>query len=414
MAVGAHAVDQVAPAIADARQCSRTLPGSTGLVMSPSRTLSAYVHVPYCRVRCGYCDFNTYTATELRGARQADFVDHVAAEIAIAHRVLDESQDSRALSTIFFGGGTPTLLPVEDLVQTVSRLSHEFGLVSGAEVTVEANPDSVDRAYLDALVEGGITRVSFGVQSAVPRVLSILDRTHDPERVPEVVSSAKEAGLDVSVDLIYGSPGETLKDWEQSLALVATLDVDHVSAYSLIVEEGTALERRIRRGELAEPDANLQADMYELADAAFERMGLTWYELSNWSRSPETRSRHNVAYWLNQDWWGFGAGAHSHLGARRWWNVKHPAAYAQRVMAGVSPMADGEEPTVDETYLEDVLLGTRLVEGFEISRLSPTAQGVVDELSREGLVDPEAAEKGRVVLTLSGRLVADAVVRRLT
>lgn len=382
--------------------------------MGEPRTLSAYVHVPYCRVRCGYCDFNTYTATELRGAKQADFVDHVDAEIAIARDHLDALGDSRELSTIFFGGGTPTLLPVTDLVHTVSSLRENFGIAPGAEVTVEANPDSVDQAYLDALAAGGVTRVSFGVQSAVPEVLAALDRTHNPERVPEVVAAARASGLAVSIDLIYGAPGETMDQWMRSLELVAQLDVDHVSAYSLIVEDGTALERKIRRGELAAPDANLQADMYEAADRAFEAMGLSWYELSNWSRDEATRSRHNMAYWLNQDWWGFGAGAHSYLAGRRWWNVKHPAAYASRVMDGLSPEQDGETPTSSETQLERVLLGTRLSSGFEIADLDESVRGEVDALVADGLISLQGENGERIVLTLQGRLLADAVVRRLT
>jgi oxygen-independent coproporphyrinogen-3 oxidase len=382
--------------------------------MSDLRTFSAYVHVPYCRVRCGYCDFNTYTASELRGAKQTDFADHVAAEIDIAAQWMTERGDSRQLSTVFFGGGTPTLLPVDDLVGTVERLRDTFGIVSGAEVTVEANPDSVDRRYLETLAAGGVTRVSFGVQSAVSHVLAVLDRTHNPERVPEVVRAAREAGLAVSVDLIYGSPGESLDDWKRSLALVGELGVDHVSAYSLIVEEGTALERKIRRGELVAPDANLQADMYEAADEAFEQMGLSWYELSNWSRGQDSRSAHNMAYWLNQDWWGFGAGAHSYVGGRRWWNVKHPAAYAQRVMAGLSPEADGETPTPQETQLERVLLGTRLRSGFAISEVEEEARHGVGALIAEGLIDGRRARDGVIVLTLRGRLLADDVVRRLT
>lgn len=382
--------------------------------MGEPRTLSAYVHVPYCRVRCGYCDFNTYTATELRGAKQADFVDHVDAEIAIARAHLDTLGDSRELSTIFFGGGTPTLLPVADLVHTVSSLRENFGIAPGAEVTVEANPDSVDQAYLDALAAGGVTRVSFGVQSAVPEVLAVLDRTHNPERVPEVVAAARASGLAVSIDLIYGAPGETMDQWMRSLELVAQLDVDHVSAYSLIVEDGTALERKIRRGELAAPDANLQADMYEAADRAFEAMGLSWYELSNWSRNEATKSRHNMAYWLNQDWWGFGAGAHSYLAGRRWWNVKHPAAYASRVMDGLSPEQDGETPTSSETQLERVLLGTRLSSGFEIADLDESVRSEVDALVADGLISLQGENGERIVLTLQGRLLADAVVRRLT
>ena len=382
--------------------------------MGDNRTLSAYVHVPYCRVRCGYCDFNTYTGSELRGAKQSDFVDHVAAEIAIAENVLAGRGDNRLLSTVFFGGGTPTLLPVEDLVNTVAHLRKAFGLEPHAEVTVEANPDSVDAEYLAKLAEGGVTRVSFGVQSAVPEVLAVLDRTHNPENVPLVVEAARDAGLDVSIDLIYGSPGETLEHWQQSLELVRILGVDHVSAYSLIVEEGTALERKIRRGELVAPDSNIQAEMYEMADRAFESMGLGWYELSNWSRDESTRSAHNMAYWLNQDWWGFGAGAHSYLGGRRWWNVKHPAAYASRVMSGDSPELDGETPTAEQTQLERVLLGTRLRTGFEIVHLEPGVAKEIPALIDDGLIDEREAAQGLVVLTLTGRLLADAVVRRLT
>jgi putative oxygen-independent coproporphyrinogen III oxidase len=378
------------------------------------RTLSAYVHVPYCRVRCGYCDFNTYTATELRGAKQSDFVDHVDAEIGLAQQTLLGAGDTRPFSTVFFGGGTPTLLPVENLVHTVASLRERVGIAPGAEVTVEANPDSVDDAYLQALAAGGVTRVSFGVQSAVPEVLAVLDRTHNPANVPLVVSAARAAGLDVSIDLIYGSPGETLEHWQCSLDLVRELGVDHVSAYSVIVEEGTALERKIRRGELAAPEANLQAEMYEAADAAFEAMGLSWYELSNWSRSDETRSGHNMAYWMNQDWWGFGAGAHSYLGGRRWWNVKHPAAYATRVMSGLSPELDGEVPTAEQSQLERVLLGTRLKSGFAVRELDPGLETEVSSLVSEGLIEAQEAMHGRIVLTLTGRLLADAVVRRLT
>ena len=382
--------------------------------MGENRTLSAYVHVPYCRVRCGYCDFNTYTGSELRGAKQSDFVDHVAAEIAIAENVLAERGDSRQLSTVFFGGGTPTLLPVEDLVNTVAHLRNTFGIEPNAEVTVEANPDSVDADYLSKLAEGGVTRVSFGVQSAVPEVLAVLDRTHNPENVPLAVQAARNAGLDVSIDLIYGSPGETLERWQQSLELVRSLRVDHVSAYSLIVEDGTALERKIRRGELVAPDPNTQAEMYEMADRAFESMGLGWYELSNWSRDESTRSAHNMAYWLNQDWWGFGAGAHSYLGGRRWWNVKHPAAYATRVMNGESPELDGETPTAEQTQLERVLLGTRLRTGFDIAALEPGIAHEIPALVADGLIAKDEAARGLVVLTLKGRLLADAVVRRLT
>lgn len=377
-------------------------------------TLSAYVHVPYCRVRCGYCDFNTYTATELRGVTQSEFVSHVGLEIEQARRDFDQRDDQRSLSTVFFGGGTPTLLPSADLVSVLASLRDAFGLEQGAEVTVEANPDTVSAEYFDQLAEGGVTRISFGVQSAVPHVLATLDRTHDPSRVPEVVEQARHSGLATSIDLIYGTPGESLDDWSTSLDLAAQLGVEHVSAYSLIVEEGTALARRIKSGELAIPDSDLQAEMYRLADARLSEMGLHWYELSNWSSGPTTQSRHNIAYWQNADWWGFGAGAHSHVAGRRWWNVKHPAAYAQRLTAGESPELGNEVPTETERYLEDVLLGTRLAVGFPIERLSEEARHEVPALISEGLIDGRDALSGSVVLTLEGRLLADNVVRRLT
>lgn len=377
-------------------------------------TLSAYVHVPYCRVRCGYCDFNTYTSTELRGVTQSQFVGHVGLEIEQARRHFAQADDSRSLSTVFFGGGTPTLLPAADLVSVLASLRVAFGLVPGAEVTVEANPDTVSAEYFDELAAGGVTRISFGVQSAVPHVLATLDRTHDSIRVPEVIEQARQAGLATSVDLIYGTPGESLEDWSSSLDLVAQLGVEHVSAYSLIVEEGTALARRIKSGDVPMPDADLQAEMYRLADARFSAMGLHWYELSNWASGPGSQSRHNIAYWQNADWWGFGAGAHSHLDGRRWWNAKHPAAYAQRLEAGEVPELGSETPTETERYIEDVLLGTRLAVGFPIVRLSEDARREVPALIAEGLIDGREALSGSVVLTLDGRLLADNVVRRLT
>ncbi|MFZ4078512.1 MAG: radical SAM family heme chaperone HemW [Microbacteriaceae bacterium] len=375
--------------------------------------LSAYVHVPFCRVRCGYCDFNTYTGEELQGARRDDFADHVLREIELATSVLDCGRD-RELTTVFFGGGTPTLLPARDLLRVLRQLRDDFGLAEDAEVTVEANPDSVDAHYLHKLAEGGVTRVSLGVQSAVPHVLANLDRTHNPERVPEVVGWAKDAGLDVSVDLIYGTPGESLDDWRISIESALALQSGHISAYALIVEEGTALERRIRRGELAPPDDDLVADMYELADDTFSRAGFDWYEVSNWARSARERSRHNTAYWVNHDWWGFGPGAHSHVGGVRWWNVKHPNAYAQRVLAGDSPAAARETPDLEERYLETVLLRLRLAEGLTLNEVSVLAGERAMQLAEEGMLDADALARGTLVLTLRGRLLADYVVRQLT
>jgi len=399
--------------LADPAPASGELPPSVA-ERSAARTLSVYVHVPFCRVRCGYCDFNTYTATELRGVTQADYAAQARLEMRLARSVLDSAGvANRAVSTVFFGGGTPTLLPVGDLAAMLAAVRAEFGLAADAEVTTEANPDSVDRAYLDGLAAAGFTRVSFGMQSAVPRVLATLERTHDPARVPTVVRWAKEAGLQTSVDLIYGTPGESLDDWRTSVREAVALDPGHISAYALIVEPGTKLARQIRRGDVQAPDDDLQADMYELADAEFGAAGLRWYEVSNWSRDAATVSRHNLAYWRGQDWWGVGPGAHSHVGGVRWWNVKHPAAYASRILTGQSPAAGRETLDSPTRALERVLLESRIADGLPTEALSPEGRVAVAGLIADGLVNAEAALRGRVVLTLRGRLLADAVVRRL-
>ena len=382
-----------------------------GITPSPETPFSAYVHVPYCRVRCGYCDFNTYTNDELRGSRRESYVEVVAHEIELAQRVMAAAGVRRPLDTVFFGGGTPTLLPARDLVAVRSRLDEAWGIAPGAEVTTEANPDSVDSEYLDELVSGGFTRVSFGVQSVVPHVLATLDRTHDPDRVGHVIEQARSAGLDVSIDLIYGTPGESLADWRRSLEAAVGWGVDHVSAYALIIEDGTALERRIRRGEVSPIDDDLHADMYELADEVFSTAGLSWYEISNWARTPQRRSRHNVAYWRNHDWWGFGPGAHSHVAGVRWWNVKHPAEYERLLGSGGSPAAGYEVPTLAERELERLMLGLRVSDGVTAGCVDPA---LVAALATEGLLNDEAARSGQLVLTRAGRLRADEVVRRLT
>lgn len=371
-----------------------------------------YLHVPFCSVRCGYCDFNTYTADELRGATRAGYPDDVAAEIALAAGVLGELGPLRPAQTVFFGGGTPTLLPAGDLLTMLAGVRDAFGIADGAEVSVEANPDSIDAAGLAQLRAGGVTRVSFGMQSAVPHVLAALDRTHDPERVPQVVAWARDAGLEVSIDLIYGAPGESLDDWQRSLDAAVAMAPDHVSAYALIVEDGTALARRIRRGELAAPDDDLQAAMYEAADATLTAAGYHWYEVSNWARGDRV-ARHNLAYWRGQDWWGFGPGAHSHVGGVRWWNVKHPAAYRDRLVAGASPSLAREVLDDETRRVERVLLESRIADGLPVDVLEPDGRRAVAGLIAEGLVDGGAALAGRVVPTLRGRLLADAVVRQL-
>jgi oxygen-independent coproporphyrinogen-3 oxidase len=387
------------------------------------RPFGIYVHVPFCTVRCGYCDFNTYTvadlgtATGVPGASRTTYAGAAVEEIRLARRALGRRVP---VETVFFGGGTPTLLSPADLGAVLSAIDTELGLAEGAEVTTEANPDSVTKADLVALREAGFTRISFGMQSAVDHVLTVLDRTHDPARVPDVVAWARAAGFDprqggsISLDLIYGTPGESLADWETSLDAALACAPDHVSAYSLIVEDGTAMARRVRRGELPMPDEDDLADKYAVADERLTGAGLGWYEVSNWARGhPGTtaaRCRHNLLYWTGADWWGVGPGAHSHVGGVRWWNVRHPAAYADRIAAGVSP-AQGRELLDPETRrVERVLLELRLSSGLPLSVLDDAGRDAVGEQVARGLV---TLEGDRLVLTAGGRLLADAVVRDL-
>ena len=374
------------------------------------RPLGIYIHIPFCATRCGYCDFNTYTATELGGgATQATYADSVVAELELAAKVLGPGL--RPAETVFFGGGTPTLLPAADLVRILEAIRSRFGLAPGAEVTTESNPESVDRAALQALRAGGFTRISFGMQSARNHVLAVLDRQHTTGRVQQVVGEARDVGFDnVNVDLIYGAPGESDDDWRASLNAAIDTGVDHLSAYALIVEPGTRLAARVTRGELPMPDDDVLADRYEIADELLAAAGFDWYEVSNWARDDNARCRHNLGYWTGADWWGVGPGAHSHVGGVRWWNVKHPAAYADRINAGDSP-AHAREVLDEETRrVERVLLETRLHDGLPVSVLDAAGRAEVDDLVRRGLLERYGE---RLVLTTDGRLLADAVVRDL-
>lgn len=414
-----------------------------GLVeVEAQRPLSLYVHVPFCRVRCGYCDFNTYTVGFGPGAQVGDYAPSVLAEASLAAHVMAESGlPEREARTVFFGGGTPTMLDTAELTEIVTGLRDRIGIAPGAEVTLEANPDTVTREGLVQLADAGFTRVSFGMQSAVPAILKTLDRTHTPERVPLVVQWAKEAGLLTSVDLIYGTPGESLAEWETSLRAALSYETDHISAYALVVEEGTKMGAQVARGELPTPDPDDEAAKYELADALLSEAGYAWYEISNFARAtdadlasgrPSTfythASAHNLAYWRDWDWWGLGPGAHSHVGRMRWWNVKNPAAYAARLRDGRSPAYAGEILDEDTRELERVMLGVRTSEGIELAGLPGTRQadeagvalgagavsgGRVAALIADGLIDAAAALRGRVILTLRGRLLADYVTREL-
>ncbi|WP_435239825.1 radical SAM family heme chaperone HemW [Streptomyces sp. YPW6] len=381
------------------------------------RPLGFYLHVPYCATRCGYCDFNTYTATELRGsggalASRDNYAVHLIEEVRQARKVLGD--DPRPVRTVFVGGGTPTLLPAADLVRMLGAIRDEFGLADDAEITTEANPESVGPAYLEALREGGFNRVSFGMQSARQHVLKILDRTHTPGRPEACVAEARAAGFDhVNLDLIYGTPGESDDDWRATLDAAIGAGPDHVSAYALIVEEGTQLARRIRRGEIPMTDDDAHADRYLIADEALAAAGFHWYEVSNWATTEAGRCLHNELYWRGADWWGAGPGAHSHVGGVRWWNVKHPGAYAQALAEGRSPGAGREILAAEDRRVERVLLELRLREGCPLDLLKPDGLAASRRALTDGLLEPDPYGRGRAVLTLRGRLLADAVVRDL-
>ncbi|GAA1578808.1 MULTISPECIES: radical SAM family heme chaperone HemW [Kribbella] len=374
------------------------------------RPFGFYLHVPFCASRCGYCDFNTYTARELGGGgSQASYAGNAVAEVRLARQVLRDLD--RPVDTVFFGGGTPTLLPAADLGKMLAAVRDEFGLAPDAEVTTEANPESVDPAYLEALLEAGFNRVSFGMQSSSSHVLKILDRQHSPGRALEAAKEATSAGFEhVNLDLIYGTPGESLDDWRVSLESALSAEPDHVSAYALIVEDGTQLARRIRRGELPMPDDDDLADKYVLADSLLSAAGLGWYEVSNWARSTAARCRHNELYWRGDTWWGIGPGAHSHAGGVRWWNVKHPTAYAERIAAGESPAYARETLDAETRRVERVLLEVRLSAGLPLDVLDAAGRAAADQVVADGLA---VVADGRLVLTDRGRLLADAVVRDL-
>lgn len=381
-----------------------------------TRPFGIYLHVPFCATRCGYCDFNTYTADELGaepGASRASWADAAIAELAFARRVLGERDVP--VSTVFVGGGTPTLLPPADLGRVVTAIGTEFGLAPDAEITTEANPESVSPHTLEQLRAAGFTRISLGMQSALPHVLAVLDRVHTPGRPAAAVAEAQEAGFEhVNLDLIYGTPGEGPSDWRRSLDAAIAAGPDHISTYALIVEEGTRLAANIRRGMIAAPDADDQADKYDVADDMLAAAGFTWYEVSNWARTPDARCRHNELYWTGGHWWGAGPGAHSHIGGTRWWNVKHPAAWAARLASGSSPAHGREVLDADTRRTERILLETRLVNGLDVTVLDDRGRIAADALVADGLANASALAAGHVVLTRRGRLLADAVVHRLT
>jgi putative oxygen-independent coproporphyrinogen III oxidase len=384
----------------------------TGLGIRP---FGVYLHVPFCTTRCGYCDFNTYTAAELGtdpGASRNSWADAAIGELRLARRVLGDIE--LPVATVFFGGGTPTLVQPGDLGRVLRVVDTEFGLKPDAEVTTEANPESVDGPLLAQLRAAGFTRISLGMQSALPHVLAVLDRAHTPGRPVDAVAEAHDAGFEhVNLDLIYGTPGESAADWEASVRTAIDAGPDHVSAYSLIVEPGTRLAARIRGGEMPMPDEDEQAEKYLLADDLLTAAGLNWYEISNWAASETARCLHNDLYWTGADWWGVGPGAHSHIGGVRWWNVKHPAAWARRLAAVESPAQAREILDAEARRVERILLEIRLAEGLDVTVLADPARAATADLAADGLLEREQLGAGRIVLTRRGRLLADAVVRDL-
>lgn len=379
--------------------------GLPELAVSPGTAFGIYVHVPFCAARCGYCDFNTYTPGELGGATPEGWLAGLRTELRLA-----AERTNAVVDTVFVGGGTPSMLGAERLGRVLDAVRDHFPMASGAEVTTEANPESTSPAFFDMLREAGFTRVSLGMQSASSHVLAVLDRTHTAGRAPEAAREARAAGFThVNLDLIYGTPGETDDDLLASVDAALNAGVDHVSAYALVVEDGTALARRVRRGEVDAPDDDVLAHRYELLDARLSAAGLQWYEVSNWSL-PGGECRHNLGYWNGGQWWGAGPGAHSFVGDVRWWNVKHPNAYAEITGQARLPVSGLEVLDRTDRHVEEVMLGIRLRSGLPLSLLTADERRRAERVETGGLAVIAA---GRLVLTDSGRLLADAVVRDL-
>jgi len=377
--------------------------------------LAFYIHIPYCVKRCGYCDFNTYTPAELQlteGLTQISnsYIDLLVKEIEFARNQVGESA---IVPSIFFGGGTPSLMEASDIKRVITAISEQFKLDSIAEVTLETNPDTVTKEKLKQFYDAGVNRISFGMQSSVPYVLKTLDRTHNPENLPQVTKWATEVGFkEISVDLIYGTPGESKQDWQQSINSALALPISHISAYALIVEEGTKLAAQIKRGEIAKPDDDLTAEKYIMADKAFTTAGFNWYELSNWAK-PNSQSKHNLAYWLGHNWWGAGPGAHSHINGKRFWNVKHPNLYKQKIQANETVILDSEVLKGSQIESERLMLSIRLPQGLEKNTLNNQQILELTDYVNSGHLDQENWNLGRATLTLDGRLIADRIVREI-
>ncbi len=372
-----------------------------------------YVHVPFCSSRCGYCAFTTYTAADLGGdSLRRGYAAAAAAEVALAARTLRrDGREPPVVRTVFFGGGTPTLLDPADLLAVLEAVRRHFPVAADLEVTVEANPDSVDRRSLAALRSGGVTRMSFGMQSSRAQVLAVLERSHTPGAAARAVHDARAVGFaHTSLDLIYGTPGEHDDDWRASLDAAIAAEPDHVSAYALTIEPRTRLAAQVRRGRLPAPDEDTLVRRYAMADDRLAAAGYEWYEISNWARDRAARCRHNLGYWLDANWWGIGPGAHSHIGGVRWWNVPHPQAHADLTLAGLLPIAGHELIDTESRDVERVLLGIRLADGV---RLTAPAD-LIAELVADDLVHVLTGGNPPIVaLSRRGRMLADVVARRV-
>lgn len=377
--------------------------------------LAFYIHIPYCVKRCGYCDFNTYTPAELKISTGLEHISNSYIDLLLQEidSVREQIVGEITVPSIFFGGGTPSLMQPNDIGRVISKIKNEFDLPLNSEITLECNPDTVTKDSLENFKKVGINRVSFGMQSAVPHVLATLDRTHKPENLAQATTWANEVGIsEISVDLIYGTPGESITDWQTSIDSALALPITHISAYALIIEEGTKLAAQIKRGEVPEVDDDLVADKYLIADKAFKEAGFEWYELSNWSK-PGSESKHNMAYWNGDNWWGAGPGAHSHLDGKRFWNVKHPNLYKERIQNKQSAVADSEVLKKDQIESERLMLLLRLPSGIEKQTLNQNQLSELSEFVESGHLDRANWNQGRASLTLNGRLIADRILRKI-
>lgn len=380
---------------------------------SASRDFGVYLHVPFCQPDCGYCDWASVADSDSSGVIKTRYARLIAQELSASRRALDESGVAdRVARSVFFGGGNPTALPSNDIGYMLDAVSRGVGITDDAEITVEAHPDTVNPAYVRALRDMGVTRISLGMHSAVPHVLATLQRTHERVQVWDAAATAREVGLDVSLDLVYGTPGESPEDWQKTLEIALAMEPDHISAYALVAEPGTPLAAAMERGDVTEVDPDVQADYYLMADRVLAEAGFEWYELSHWARAPKHQSRHQMGYWSSADWLGLGPRAHSHVGGVRWWNVNSLGTWAERVDQEVLPVESQEVLDESARHMEQIMLGVKTREGISLDTV-PGADALAQQWGEQGLVEEDALAAGRIVLSPEGRLLADRLTAEL-